>query len=183
MSPNHPFLHLQETLDQRVQGDRNFGQDLGNIFRLTAAPQGAAPSAPASPEGAEEPERVRAAVAEPRRISQPDLDAALDMLNRAAKAMDLMQSRYQHVEAYAKSVAERAEKDIALAYDQAREWEAKAAGSEGKVAEFRNRAEAAEQRAEAAERSAKEARDWLECFYDRIVSSFDTRNLLKSQAA
>ena len=175
MSPNHPFLRSQDS-DQATRGDRSVGQDLDNIFRLTAAQPAPERQAPA-------PERVRAGGAEPRRVTAPDLDAALDMLNRAAKAMDLMQSRYQQVEDYAKGVADRAEKDIAVAYAQAREWEVRASGSESRIDELRNRAEAAELRADAAERSAKEARDWLECFYDRIVSTFDTRNFLKSQAA
>ena len=151
---------------------RSVGQDLDNIFRLTAAP---APQ----PQAAERPRPAP----ESRRVPQPDFDAALDMLNRAAKAMDLMQSRYQQVEDYAKGVADRAEKDIAVAYAQAREWEVRAAGSENKLEELRQRAEAAERRAEAAERNAKEARDWLECFYDKIVTSFDTRSFLKAQAA
>ncbi len=179
MSPHHPFLRSQDA-DPAVQNDRSVGQDLDNIFRLTAAQ-------PVQPQAADRgrvaPERVRAAGAEPRRVTQPDLDAALDMLNRAAKAMDLLQARYQQVEDYAKGVADRAEKDIAVAYAQAREWEVRAAGSEGRLDEFRHRAETAERRADAAERSAKEARDWLECFYDKIVTSFDTRNFLKSQAA
>lgn len=180
MSPHHPFLRTQDTSDGAARGDRSVGQDLDNIFRLTAAqPQPAQPAFQPAPA----PERVRAVGAEPRRVTPPDLDAALDMLNRASKAMDLMQSRYQQVEDYAKGVADRAEKDIAVAYAQAREWEVRAAGSENKLEELRQRAEAAERRAEAAERNAKEARDWLECFYDKIVTSFDTRNFLKAQAA
>ncbi len=173
MSPHHPFLRSQDTSDGAAQGDRSVGQDLDNIFRLTAAKPAPQPA----------PERVRAAGAEPRRVTPPDLDAALDMLNRAAKAMDLMQSRYQQIEDYAKGVADRAEKDIAVAYAQAREWEVRAAGSEARLDELHHRAEAAERRADAAERSAQEARDWLECFYDKIVTSFDTRNFLKTQAA
>lgn len=169
MSPNNPFLRSHDPADPAIQGDRNIGQDLDNIFRLTAAQ-----AAPA---------RARAAATETRRVTQGELDAALDMLNRAAKAMDLMQARYQQVEDYAKGVAERAEKDVAAAYAQARDWEMRAAGSEGKLEDLRNRAEAAERRVEAAERDAREARDWLEAFYDRIVNSFDTRSLLKSQAA
>lgn len=173
MSPNNPFLRSNDPADPAARGDRSVGQDLDNIFRLTAAQPAPQP----------EPGRVRAAGVEPRRVTQPDLDAALDMLNRAAKAMDLMQARYQQVEDYAKGVADRAEKDVAVAYAQAREWEVRAAGSEGKLEEFRDRADAAERRADAAERNAREARDWLERFYDKIVTSFDTRNLLKSQAA
>ena len=174
MSSHHPFPRHQDAQDYRAQGDRSIGQDLDNIFRLTAAQ-----FPPAQQSG----ERGRTAAPEPRRVTQPDLDAALDMLNRAAKAMDLMQSRYQNVEDYAKSVADRAEKDIASALAQAREWELRATGSEGKLEEFRGRALAAERRAALAEQSAKEARDWLECFYEKIVSSFDERSLLKSQAA
>ena len=173
MSPHQPFSRFQDPTDGAARGDRSVGQDLDNIFRLTA-PQAAPQPAP---------ERVRAAGVEPRRVTPPDLDAALDMLNRAAKAMDLMQSRYQQVEDYAKGVADRAEKDIAVAYAQAREWEVRAAGSESRLDELRQRAEVAERRAEAAESAAKEARDWLECFYDKIVTSFDTRSFLKSQAA
>ena len=168
MSPHHPFLRSHDQAEGR--GDRGVGQDLDNIFRLTAAP---------APQPAE---RSRPAP-DSRRVSQPDLDAALDMLSRAAKAMDVMQSRYQHIEDYAKGVADRAEKDIAVAYAQAREWEVRAGGSEGKLEEFRLRAEAAERRADAAERAAHESREWLERFYEKIVASFDTRGFLKSQAA
>lgn len=173
MSPHHPFPRTQDSTEGAARGDRSVGQDLDNIFRLTA-PQAAPQSAP---------ERVRAAGAEPRRVTPTDLDAALDMLSRASKAMDLMQSRYQQVEDYAKGVADRAEKDVAVAHAQAREWEVRAAGSESRLDELRQRAEVAERRAEAAESAAKEARDWLECFYDKIVTSFDTRSFLKSQAA
>ncbi len=183
MSPHQPFLRGQDTNEHRAPGERSVGQDLDNIFRLTAAlPAGGLNGAGqnGTAEG-QPPERIRAG--EPHRISQPDLDAALDMLNRAAKAMDLMQARYQHVEDYAKGVADRAEKDIAMAYAQARESELRAAESESQLEDLRTRAVGAERRAEQAERNAKEARDWLECFYDKIVTSFDTRAVLKSRAA
>ncbi len=176
MSPNHPFLRSQDPADAAPRGDRSVGQDLDNIFRLTAAQPTAAPT-PAQA-GAERP---RAAPS--RRAGQPDLEGALEMLNRAGKAMDLMQARYQQIEDYAKSVADRAEKDIATAYGQAREWEQRLAGTEDKLEELRRRAETAEHRAEEAEAAAKDARDWLECFYDKIITSFDTRNFMKSQAA
>jgi len=184
MSPHHPFLRGQDTNDHHAQGERSVGQDLDNIFRLTAAQPAAAPNGPA-PNGAAEAQQTAEPVwaGEPRRVSQPDLDAALEMLNRAAKAMDLMQARYQHVEDYAKGVADRAEKDIAAAYAQARESELRAVGSESKLDNLRARATEAERRAEQAERNAKEARDWLECFYDKIVTSFDTQAVLKSRAA
>ena len=167
MSPHHPFMRSQDQ-----SGERGVGQDLDNIFRLTATAAAAQRS----------PETARPAP-ESRRVPQPDLDAALEMLNRAAKAMDVMQSRYQHIEDYAKGVADRAEKDIAVAYAQAREWEVRASGSEGKLEDLRTRAEAAECRADAAERAAAESREWLERFYEKIVTSFDTRAFLKSQAA
>ena len=172
MSSHHSLSRSQDA--QGALGDRSIGQDLDNIFRLTAAQ---------FPSAQQSGERTRATAPETRRVTQPDLDAALDMLNRAAKAMDLMQSRYQHVEDYAKSVADRAEKDIASALAQAREWELRATGSESMLEELRGRATAAERRADLAEQGAKEARDWLECFYEKIVSSFDERSLLKSQAA
>ena len=174
MSSHHLLSRSQDAPNHRVQGDRSVGQDLDNIFRLTAA------QFPPNQQGDE---RGRTATSEARRVTQPDLDAALDMLSRAAKAMDLMQSRYQHVENYAKSIADRAEKDITSALAQAREWELRAMGSDGKLEELRGRAEAAERRAELAEQGAKEARDWLECFYEKIVSSFDDRSFLKTQAA
>jgi hypothetical protein len=184
MSPHQQFLRGQDTNEHRAPGERSVGQDLDNIFRLTAAqpaggPNGAGQNGTA--EGQQPVERVWAG--EPHRVSQPDLDAALDMLNRAAKAMDLMQARYQHVEDYAKGVADRAEKDIAIAYAQARESELRAAESESQLEDLRTRTVGAERRAEQAERNAKEARDWLECFYDKIVTSFDTRAVLKSRAA
>ncbi len=178
MSPNHPFLRGQEPADFAARGDRNVAQDLDNIFRLTAAQ--AAPQ-PAAAQGQPVAERLSALL--PRRVSQPDLEGALEMLNRAGKAMELMQSRYQQIEDYAKGVADRAEKDISAAFGQAREWELRAASHDEKLEELRQRAEMAEHRAESAEQAAKEARDWLECFYDKIVSSFDTRTFLKTQAA
>ena len=167
MSPHHPFMRSHDQGDGRAE--RGVGQDLDNIFRLTAAAQGQA-------------ERTRPD-SDGRRASQGDLDAALDMLGRAAKAMDVMQARYQQVEDYAKGVADRAEKDIAVAYAQAREWEVRASGSEGKLEELRLRAEVAERRAEAAERAARDSREWLDRFYEKIVSSFDNRPFLRSQAA
>ena len=147
-------------------------------------------------------------------MTQPDLDAALDMLNRAAKAMDLLQSRYQHVESYAKDLAERAERDLALASSQAKDWEIRAAEDEARIEEAKarlaeaerrptwpnagpnrsspgplcehaadaeRRASQAEHRADHAERSANEAREWLECFYDKIVASFDTRPISRQR--
>ena len=184
MSPTHSSLRSTEETDRRSFSDRSVGSDLDNIFRLAAGQERPrAPAALASPE--------------PRRMTQPDLDAALDMLNRAAKAMDLLQNRYEQVESYAKDLANRAERDLALAFSQAREWEGRAAAGETKCEEARvriaeserraelaeRRAEHAEHRAEHAERSANEAREWLECFYDKIVTSFDTRPILKAAAA
>jgi hypothetical protein len=198
MSPIPSSLRSTEAPDVRSPGDRNLGADLDNIFRLAGGLD--RPKAPAP---------VPASA--PRRMTQPDLDAALDMLNRAAKAMDLLQSRYQHVESYAKDVAERAERDLALAFSQAKDWEGRASEGEARIedakarlAEAERRAESAERRAELgehradeaerrashaehradhAERSANEAREWLECFYDKIVASFDTRPILKTAAA
>ncbi len=203
MSPIPSSLRSTEAPDGRSLGDRTLGQDLDNIFRLAGGPERSRPLAPAL---------------EPRRMTQPDLDAALDMLNRAAKAMDLLQSRYQHVESYANDLAERAERDLALASTQVKDWEVRAAEDEARIeeakarlAEAERRADVAERRAEQgetradvaehraadaerrashaehradnAERSANEAREWLECFYDKIVASFDTRPILKTAAA
>ena len=184
MSPTHSSLRSTEPSDGRSPAERSVGSDLDNIFRL-----GASQERLRSP--------AQSPAPEPRRMTQPDLDAALDMLNRAAKAMDLLQSRYQHVENYAKDLAERAERDLATAFSQAKEWEGRAATSETKLEEFRarliesdrradlaeRRAEHAEHRADHAERTATETREWLECFYDKIVTSFDTRPLLKTAAA
>jgi predicted nucleic acid-binding Zn-ribbon protein len=175
MSPTKPNPRSSETSEGRLGGERNVVAELDNIFRLASAAERSRPAAPAP---------------EPRRMTQPDLDAALDMLSRAAKAMDALQTRYQHVEAYAKEVAERAEQDLAAAYSNAKEWEARAALFERKldearmrIAEAERRAEDAERRSQQAERSAGEAREWLECFYDKIVASFDARPFMKSAAA
>lgn len=176
MSPN-PSLRSPAPSDGRSLGERGAAPDLDNIFRLSST-------------GQERPRPSAQAPSEPRRMTEPDLDAALDMLNRAAKAMDVLQSRYHHVENYAKDIAERAERDLATAFSQVREWEGRAGSSETKLgeakarlAEAERRAEYAERRAELAERSALEAREWLECFYDKIVACFDTRPFMKSAAA
>ena len=158
---------------------RSVVAELDNIFRLNSFP-GQAPQS-----------------ADPRRVSQADLDAALEMLGRAGKAMDILQTRYHQVEHYARDVADRAERDLATAYSHAKDWEARASGTESKLDEMRTkiaeterrleqaerRAHLADVRAEAAERGAREAREWLECFYEKIVASFDTRPTLKSVAA
>ena len=182
MSPTPSSLRSTEPTDGRFP-ERSISSDLDNIFRL-ASQERARPT-------------VQIPAAEPRRMTQPDLDAALDMLNRAAKAMDLLQTRYQHVENYAKDVAERAERDLAAAHSQAKEWEGRAVSSESKLEEAaarlaetdrraelaERRAEHAEHRADFAERNATETREWLECFYDKIVASFDTRPIIKTAAA
>ena len=170
--------------DSRSHDARSVVAELDNIFRLNGtAGQAKGPAAPQP--------------GQPRRVSQSDLDAALDMLSRAGKAMDVLQTRYHQVETYARDVAERAERDLASAYGEAKEWEARASATEAKMDEMKarimdaerrmelaeRRAQSADFRAEAAERSAREAREWLECFYEKIVASFDTRPTLKSQAA
>ena len=127
-------LRSTEASDGRSPSERNFGPDLDNIFRLAGGPERSRPPAPAP-------------ASEPRRMTQPDLDAALEMLNRAAKAMDLLQSRYQHVESYAKDLAERAERDLALASSQAKDWEIRAAEDEARIQEAKLRLAEAERRA------------------------------------
>lgn len=169
MSTSHFYQRSADRGDPRATSERK-AADVDNIFRLG---NGAGERRPA----------------DAKRVSQPDLDAALDMLGRAAKAMDLMQSRYQQIEDYAKDVSERAERDLGAVYAQAKEWETRALASESRLDEMRarlaaaeRRAELAERRAEQSERSALEAREWLECFYDKIVASFDTRPFTKSAA-
>ncbi len=159
--------------EARRFADRSVGAELDNIFRLARADR--TPAAPAT---------------EPRRVTQTDLDAALDMLNRAARAMDILQSRYQEVESYARDVADRAERDLSSAHEHAREWEARAAAGESLVEDLRmrlvaaeRRTEVAERRADVAERGAMDARDWLESFYDKIVAAFDGRPFPKAAAA
>ncbi len=198
MSPTQTARRSPDAFDSRFPEKRDMGAELDNIFRLTAiAPESAErasqertalersrPPAPAAP------------LPEPRRVSQADLDVALDMLTRAAQAMDILQARYQQVESYARDIAQRAERDLASAYGQIKEWETRALASEAKLEEQTTRAddaegqaqaalrgaeaserhaEVAQHRAEQAERGASEAREWLECFHDKIVASFDTR--------
>lgn len=166
MSATNPFLRTPESAPARPRQDRAPAPDADNIFRFAATPERARPAAP-----------------DPRRVSQPELDAALDMLNRAAKAMDAMQARHQHVEDYAKGVAERAERDIAAAHAQATDWEERARASESRLADSQARIREAERRAELAERGAEEARQWLEDFYDRVMACFDARPLAKAAGA
>lgn len=170
--------------DRSSHDARSVVAELDNIFRLNGT--AGQPKGPAA-----------APAAQPRRVSQTDLDAALDMLSRAGKAMDILQTRYHQVETYARDVAERAERDLASAYGQAKDWEARASATEAKIDEMKarmmdaerrmelaeRRAQSADIRADSAERSAYEAREWLECFYEKIVASFDTRPTLKSAAA
>lgn len=161
---------------------RNGGADLDNIFNLGRGerPAGAVPRA-----------------GEGQRYDNGDLNAALDMLNRAARAMDLLQSRYLEVEAYAREVAERAEKDLSSAHDAAREWETRATAGENlaedmkarlqaaerRVEQAERRAEVAERRADHAERGASETREWIEGIYGKIVAAFEANLFPKSEAA
>lgn len=174
---SRPMTHERSPHDTR-----SVVAELDNIFRLNSFPGQAKPQPSSS---------------DPRRVSQADLDAALEMLGRAGKAMDILQTRYHQVEHYARDVADRAERDLATAYGHAKDWEARAAGTESKLDEMKTRVAEAERRleqaerrahladvrAEAAERGAREAREWLECFYEKIVASFDTRPTLKSVTA
>lgn len=196
MSTIQPARRSPDASDSRFAEKRDMGAELDNIFRLTtAAPEAVERTRPPAPAPAQP---------ESRRVSQTDLDAALDMLTRAAQAMDILQARYQQVESYARDIAERAERDLAKAYGQIKDWEARAVAGEAKLDEAtlraddadrnlevaQRRAEQAEQQAEAAqrraaqaERNATESREWLECFHDKIVASFDTRPFPRVAAA
>lgn len=172
-----PYLRSSETAPGRKPEARNVGAELDNIFKLARQDRGA----PA-------PSRLELA-SESRRVTQTDLDAALDMLNRAARAMDMLQSRYLEVEAYARDVADRAERDLSQAHGEARQWEARATAGETlaedmkarlatverRLEQAERRAELAERRADYAERGAHEAREWLEDFYGKVVTACETR--------
>ena len=146
-APSHPF---------RERAPR---PDLDNIFRFSGADRAGEPAA--------------ADQAQTPRAAQPDLDAALDMLNRAAKAMDAMQARYQRVEDDARNVAARADRTLAAAQTQARDWEARALASEAERDQLKTRALQAEERADVAERRAAAAREWLGTFYDKVMAAFE----------
>ncbi len=195
MSPTQPARRSPDAFDSRPAPRRDVGAELDNIFRLTT---------PAAEREPSEPSRPQAPQPEQRHFSQSDVDTALSMLNRAAQAMDILQARYHQVESYARDIAERAERDLALAYGQKKEWETRALSVEARLEQITHRMEEAERlaelahrrsekaerradladdRADAAERGASEAREWLECFHDKIVASFDTRPFPKSAAA
>ncbi len=192
---------LRSPGSRRLGHDRPGRPDLDNIFRFTnvappaaqaeaaerriqqpeqpgpvAGGSGAGGTSDAFRPGPERPKQAPplAATPERRRGAQPDLDAALDMLNRAARAMDAMQARYRQVEDEAKDVAVRAEQDLAAAVGHARDWEARARAGEATLNDLEDRLSAAEHRAEHAERAVAAVRHWLDAFYDKVLDAFDT---------
>jgi hypothetical protein len=100
--------------------------------------------------------------------SASELDAALEMVKRAAEAMSLMEERSRLVQTRAEALAEQARHDAALANERAASLQRRVVVSEARAEELDTKLQEAEERARA-------ANEWLIRFYDTIMGHFSTR--------
>ncbi|MBV8447671.1 MAG: hypothetical protein JO094_14045 [Hyphomicrobiales bacterium] len=130
---------------------RDLAEDLDNVMRLIQTPKSQPASAPLP-------------------TSDPShLNAALEMIKRAAQAMDAMEDHAQVVQAKAQELAERARYDVRSARQQVATLEQRLSESEAHAEELDARLAEAEERARA-------AHEWLERFQDTINAAFATRH-------
>ena len=131
---------------------RDLAEDLDNVMRLIQTP------------------RPQPAAAAPLLASDPShLNAALEMIKRAAQAMDAMEDHAHVVQAKAQELAERAHYDVRSARQQI-------AALEQRLSEREAQAEELEARLADAEERAQAANEWLERFQETINAAFATRN-------
>jgi DNA repair ATPase RecN len=134
-----------------VEGEpRELADELDNVMRLLHAPEPAA-AKDATPEN-----------------DPSHLNAALDMVKRAAQAMDAMEDHAQVVQAKAQELAERARYDVRAARQQIASMQQRLLESEAHAEELETRL------AEAEERS-RTAHEWLARFHETINAAFASR--------
>ena len=107
--------------------------------------------------------------------ARTDVTKAVDVLTRASRALDMMQTRYEAMETQAKETVERSKSELAAAQSQIEYWERRAQTAEvqlrrcetqlkdceEQLKEFDEQLAATERRAEAAEKGVSDARDWI----------------------
>jgi hypothetical protein len=130
---------------------RDLAEDLDNVMRLIQAPK---PQPAAAPLLASDPSH---------------LNAALEMIKRAALAMDAMEDHANVVQAKAQELAERAHYDVRSARQQM-------AALEQRLSERDAQAEELEARLAEAEERAQAANEWLERFQETINAAFASRH-------
>jgi hypothetical protein len=124
---------------------------LNNVMRLIHTPDAAPEKITPSPTG-----------------DLSHLDAALEMVNRAAQAMDAMEEHAQVVEAKAQELAAQARYDVCAAKQQV-------ASMQQRLSESETRAEELDIRLAEAEERARTAYDWLARLQEAINVAFATR--------
>jgi len=97
-----------------------------------------------------------------------DLDSALEMVRRAAMAMDMVEDRSRLIQTRADALAEQASRDLVAANEKADAMQRRALGSEA-------RADALEARLQEAEERLRIADEWLARFHDAITDAFSAR--------
>ncbi len=134
-----------------VDGEpRDLADDLDNVMRFIQTPK----SQPAAPLTASDPSH---------------LNAALEMIKRAAQAMDAMEDHAQVVQAKAQELAEQARYDVRSARQQI-------AALEQRLSEKDAQAEELEARLAEAEERANAAQEWLERFQETVNAAFASRH-------
>jgi hypothetical protein len=129
---------------------RDLAEDLDNVMRFIQTPK----PQPAAPLPASDPSH---------------LNAALEMIKRAAQAMDAMEDHAQVVQAKAQELAEQARYDVRSARQQI-------AALEQRLSEKDAQAEELEARLADAEERANAAQEWLERFQETVNAAFATRH-------
>jgi hypothetical protein len=117
--------------------------------------------------------------------SAPNLEAALDMVNRAAEVMGMLERRVLEMKTEGQAQIEQAKRDFGIAEAKAASFKQLALNSEVRADDLEARLRQAERRlAQAdelearlkeADQRAREADEWLARFYDTIAAAFTAR--------
>jgi chromosome segregation ATPase len=130
---------------------RDLAEDLDNVMRFIQPPKSEPATAPLA--GSD----------------SSHLNAALEMVKRAAQAMDAMEDHAQVVQAKAQELAEQARYDVRSARHHIAALEQRLSESEARAEELEARLAEAQERAHA-------AHEWLERFQETINAAFAARH-------
>ncbi|MBW0002309.1 MAG: hypothetical protein JO216_02375 [Hyphomicrobiales bacterium] len=130
---------------------RDLAEDLDNVMRFIQAPKS-------------QPVSAAAMASDPTH-----LHAALEMVKRAAQAMDAMEDHAHVVQAKAQELADQARYDVRTARQQI-------AALEQRLSESEAQGEQLEARLAEAEERARAAQEWLERFHETINAAFASRH-------
>lgn len=118
--------------------------------------------------------------------SRRDFNAAIELIEKASEAIDVLQARCRQLQTEIKEVRERSRLEVEAAESIAAEWQTLARATKAQLDDCENRLALTKQAADAAEARAEQTKERLESvqhlaseeaeqsarFHDKIVSAF-----------